>query len=75
VHSDASLPVDELVLTEKRVHGGEHLFRAGDAIDWLYAIRPGFFKIYAVTQNGRTQVTAFPVAGDLAGMDGIESGM
>ena len=71
--SDSSVPVDELVLTRKRVHSGEHLFRAGDPFDSLYAIRSGFFKIYALTKSGRIQVTAFPMAGDLAGVDSIGS--
>jgi CRP/FNR family transcriptional regulator len=74
MQSDDSTPVDELVLTRKRVHRGEHLFRAGDPFDSLYAIRSGCFKIYALTQSGRTQVTAFPMAGDLAGLDSIQSG-
>lgn len=73
VQADDSMPVDELVLTRKRVRSGEHLFRAGDPFDSLYAFRSGFFKSYAVTKIGRTQVTAFPMAGDLAGMDGIGS--
>ena len=74
MQSDDSMPVDELVLTRKRVHSGEYLFRAGDPFDSLYAIRSGFFKIYALTKSGRTQVTAFPMAGDLAGLDSIGSG-
>ena len=68
------MPVDELVLTRRRLHNGEHLFRADDPFDSLYAIRSGFFKIYALSRGGRTQVTAFPMAGDLAGMDSIGSG-
>jgi CRP/FNR family transcriptional regulator len=68
------MPVDELVLTRKRVHRGDHLFRAGDPFDALYAIRSGFFKSSAETESGRTQVTGFPMAGDLAGMDGLGSG-
>ena len=71
--SDSSVPVDELVLTRKRVHSGEHLFRAGDPFDSLYVIRTGIFKIYALTKSGRIQVTAFPMAGDLAGLDSIGS--
>jgi CRP/FNR family transcriptional regulator len=50
------------------------VFRAGDPFDSIYAIRFGVFKSYAVTRSGRTQVTAFPMVGDLAGMDGIGSG-
>lgn len=68
------MTVDGLVLTRKQVHSGEHPFRAGDPFDSLYAFRSGFFKSYAVTKSGRSQVTAFPMAGDLAGMDGIWSG-
>jgi CRP/FNR family transcriptional regulator len=71
--SDASVPVDELILTRKRVHSGEHLFRAGDPFDSLYVIRTGIFKIYALANSGRIQVTAFPMAGDLAGVDSIGS--
>lgn len=71
--SDSSVPVDELVLTRKRVHSGEHLFRAADPFDSLYVIRTGIFKIYALTKSGRIQVTAFPMAGDLAGLDSIGS--
>jgi CRP/FNR family transcriptional regulator len=74
-HSDDLLPVDEFVLTRRRVHRGEYLLRAGDPFGALYAFRSGFFKSFAVTENGRTQVTAFPMAGDLAGMDGIGSGV
>jgi CRP/FNR family transcriptional regulator len=74
VQANDSMPVDELVLTRRRVHRGDHLFRAGDPFDALYAIRSGFFKSSAETESGRTQVTAFPMAGDLAGMDGIGSG-
>jgi CRP/FNR family transcriptional regulator len=73
MQADDSLPVGELVLTRKRVQIGEHLFRAGDPFDSLYAFHSGFFKSYVVTNSGRTQVTAFPMAGDIAGMDGIGS--
>lgn len=74
LQSDHALPADGLVLTTKRVHSGEHLFRAGDPFSSLYAFRSGFFKSYAVTASGRSQVTAFPMAGDLVGMDGLGSG-
>lgn len=71
---DEALPVDELVTTRKRVHDGEHVFRAGDPFDALYAVRSGFFKSDMVAADGRTQVTGFPMAGDCVGMDGIGAG-
>jgi len=66
-------PIDELVYTRRRIHPGEHLFHAGESFHALYAFRSGFFKSYVVTSDGRNQVTGFPMAGDLAGMDGMGS--
>jgi CRP/FNR family transcriptional regulator len=66
-------PIDELVSTRRRVQRDDHLFRAGDPFRALYAFRSGFFKSYVVTSDGRTQVTGFPMAGDLAGMDAMGS--
>jgi CRP/FNR family transcriptional regulator len=63
--------VDALVYTRRRIKRGEHVYRAGDAFHALYAFRSGFFKGYMVTRDGKTQVTGFPMAGDLIGMDGI----
>ncbi len=65
--------IDELVYTRRRIHPGEHLFHAGDPFHALYAFRSGFFKSYVITSDGQTQVTGFPMAGDLAGMDGMGS--
>ncbi|HEY4998409.1 MAG TPA: fumarate/nitrate reduction transcriptional regulator Fnr [Usitatibacter sp.] len=64
----------ELVYTRKRVKRGESLFRAGGSFDALYAVRSGFFKSSVVLEDGRDQVTAFHMAGEILGMDGIGSG-
>jgi CRP/FNR family transcriptional regulator len=66
--------VDELVYSRRRVKRGEHLYRAGDPFHALYAFRTGFFKSYIQTADGRTHVTGFQMAGDVVGLDGIESG-
>ncbi len=65
--------LDQLVYSRRRIRRGEHLYRAGDAFSSLYAFRLGFFKSYIDTSDGQTQVTGFPMAGDVAGMDGIET--
>ena len=65
--------MDELVYSRRRIHRGEHLYRAGDPFKFLYAFRSGFFKSYIDTPEGQTQVTAFPMAGDVLGLDGIET--
>jgi CRP/FNR family transcriptional regulator len=66
--------MDEVVYARRRIRRGEHLYHAGDAFRSLYAFRVGFFKTYIDTLDGQSQVTGFPMAGDVVGMDGIASG-
>jgi len=63
--------LDGLVSTRRNVRRGEALFRENDAFSSLYAIRAGFFKTCATSEDGRDQVTGFMMAGDLMGLDGI----
>ncbi|HVC11356.1 MAG TPA: cyclic nucleotide-binding domain-containing protein, partial [Burkholderiales bacterium] len=65
---------DELVFTRKRVRCGESLYRAGDAFGALYALRSGFLKSSVVLEDGKQQITGFPMAGEMLGMDGIGTG-
>lgn len=63
--------VDALVQVRKQLKRGESVYRAGDSFKALYAVRSGFLKTYAITQDGREQVTGFHMAGDVVGLDGI----
>ena len=65
--------LDELVSTRKRLKRGEHLYRAGQAFDTIYAIRSGYFKTDVLLEDGRDQVTGFQMAGELLGLDGIST--
>ena len=65
--------LDDLVSTRRRVKRGEHLYRAGEAFDAIYAIRSGFFKTDVLLEDGRDQVTGFQMAGELLGLDGIST--
>lgn len=71
--SDATR-AEELVYTRRRVKRGESLYRAGDPFISLYAIRSGFFKTTLMLADGRDQVTAFHMGGEMLGMDGIGTG-
>jgi CRP/FNR family transcriptional regulator len=62
-----------MVSTRRRVRRGEPLFRAGDAFDAVYPIRLGFFKTRVTSDDGREQVTGFPMPGDILGFDAISS--
>lgn len=63
--------VDELVGGRRRVKRGQHLYRAGDPFEAIYAVKTGFFKTDVLIEDGRDQVTGFLMAGELLGLDGI----
>ncbi|MCP5268850.1 MAG: fumarate/nitrate reduction transcriptional regulator Fnr [Zoogloeaceae bacterium] len=65
--------LDELVSSRRRVKRGEHLYRAGDAFDSIFAVRSGFFKTDVLLEDGREQVTGFQMTGELLGLDGISN--
>ena len=71
--SDAAR-AEDLVYTRKRIKRGDTLYRAGDGFNSLYAIRSGFFKTTLMLDDGREQVTAFHMGGEMLGMDGIGAG-
>ena len=63
-----------MVATRRRIKRGEPLFRAGDRFDAVYPIRLGFFKTRVTSDDGREQVTGFPMPGDILGFDAISAG-
>jgi CRP/FNR family transcriptional regulator, anaerobic regulatory protein len=63
-----------MVATRRRVRRGEALYRAGDRFDAVYPIRLGFFKSRVTADDGREQVTGFPMPGDILGFDAISTG-
>jgi len=65
--------LDDLVKRRRRVFAGQSLFRSGDPLQALAAVRTGFFKIYEVSASGQEQITAFPMDGELMGLDAIST--
>lgn len=65
--------LDDLVSTRRRIKRGDHLYRAGEVFDSIFAIRSGFFKTDVLLEDGRDQVTGFQMAGELLGLDGIST--
>ncbi|EJS90711.1 fumarate/nitrate reduction transcriptional regulator, partial [Pasteurella multocida subsp. multocida str. Anand1_cattle] len=41
------------------------LFKAGDPLNSLYAIRSGTIKTYTISETGEEQITSFQLPGDL----------
>jgi CRP/FNR family transcriptional regulator len=73
MRSEEMREVDELVFARRRLRRGEHLYRAGESFKSFYAFRSGFFKAYVDGPDGQSQVIGFPMAGEVVGLDGIET--
>jgi len=65
--------MDGLITARKKIKRSQHLYRAGEPFDAIYAIRIGFFKTDILTEDGRDQVTGFQMAGEIIGLDGIST--
>jgi CRP/FNR family transcriptional regulator len=72
---DEGLPMlDGVTFTCRRVAPGQALYLEGDQVRFLYEVRQGSFKTVLLLRDGRDQVTRFPMAGDLLGLDGMGRG-
>ena len=63
--------LDQIIERKKPIQKGQQLFKAGDPLRALFAIRSGTVKSYTITEQGDEQITAFHLAGDLIGFDAI----
>ena len=63
--------LDNIIERKKPIQKGQTLFKAGDELKSLYAIRSGTIKSYTITEQGDEQITGFHLAGDLVGFDAI----
>ena len=66
--------VDQLVTSRRKLRRGADLYRAGEPLAALFAIRSGFMKSCVLHDDGREQVAGFHMAGDLLGLDAIGGG-
>jgi len=67
-------PLKPAIRPRRRLRRGETLFGAGDPFGPLFVVRTGHFKTLASSANGQVQVTRFPMAGDVLGLDGVDTG-
>ena len=57
--------LDSIIQRNKPMQKGELLFRAGDNLDSLFAIKSGSLKTYTISADGEEQVTGFHLAGEV----------
>ena len=67
--------LDDIIERKKPIQKGEQIFKSGDTLRSLYAIRSGTIKSYTITEQGDEQITGFHLAGDVIGFDGIHANM
>jgi len=65
--------LDTLIVQRYKVKKGATLYRAGDPLRSLYAVRIGSFKTSVLSVDGREQVTGFQIPGEMLGLDAIST--
>ena len=63
--------LESIVRRKEVFKRGQQLFRPGKRFDYIYAIRSGSVKSYLCTEDGRTQITGFHIAGELLGLSAL----
>ena len=64
-------PLESIVRRKAVFKRGQSFFRPGKRFDYIYAIRSGSVKSYLCTEDGRTQITGFHIAGELLGLSAL----
>lgn len=67
--------LDSMIERKRPYQRGDALFRAGQPLQSLFAVRSGSVKTYTLDNNGDMQITAFHLPGDLVGFEAIGSGI
>jgi CRP/FNR family transcriptional regulator len=70
----AASAAEEIPVTPRVLHRGDHLFRTSEDFHNVYMVRSGAIKTYVILQSGEEQVIGFHTPGDIVGLDAIESG-
>jgi CRP/FNR family transcriptional regulator, anaerobic regulatory protein len=65
--------LEDIMRRGRPLKRGEHLYRASDSFESIYAVRSGAVKTYALSEDGEEQVTGFYLPGEIVGMDGIST--
>lgn len=66
--------LDRLMFGRRRIRAGQRLYREGEPFKFLYEVRSGNLKSSLTTAQGLARVSAFHMAGELMGLDGVAEG-
>lgn len=65
--------LDDVIKRRQSFDKNKFLFRSGDSLKSVYAVRSGSFKTYLTNPDGTEQIIGFSMPGELLGMDAISS--
>ncbi len=65
--------LEEIVKRSRPLRTGEYIFRAGDKLTNLFAVRSGTVKLVLIDENGDDQIIGFYFPGEIIGLDAIDS--
>ena len=65
---------ESIIKRRKPLHKNDYLFRAGEPMQQLYAVRSGAVKTYCLDPEGNEQISDFHLPGELIGLDAIGAG-
>jgi len=72
-NSDADC-INSLMFGRRRIKAGQKLYLEGEPFQYLYEVRSGNLKSSLKTSDGFERVSAFHMAGELIGLDGVAEG-
>ena len=58
-------------VVRRKLAPGQHAYRAGQPFHAIFLVHAGFLKTCELSEDGREQVTGFPMRGDLVGVESI----
>ncbi|MBI1732159.1 MAG: fumarate/nitrate reduction transcriptional regulator Fnr [Gammaproteobacteria bacterium] len=70
---DELAQLDRVIKRTTPLHKGDYLFRAGDSLGSIYAVRSGAVKLYSLSDTGEEHVLGFYLPGELVGLDAINA--
>ncbi len=71
-HAPVDVRLPERRFANRRVHRGHALVHANQPLENLYVVLSGSFKSTLTEAEGSQQIVAFPMRGDLIGLDAIQ---
>ncbi len=63
--------LERIVNRQRPVPAGKTLFRQGDRLAAIYAVRSGSVKTHSLSRDGNEQITGFHFPGELVGLDAL----